>query len=562
MSNSDRQRVVRNFLPVASNPRRGKEQFKDFVNNGNLYFSTKESVSYGDGALWESSQLRSVGRKAHGWFFILSWAAAFSELDEEDQSDLIFNFSRLIERWMEKSKDPKSMAFHDETTAQRVMNLCFVLDAFGSSLPRKIRQLTDSIIENDLELLNSESFYAGVNNHGMFQDMAILFAISYGRRSEEAERLEDFALSRLASYFSVSYTADGIHNENNPYYHMAISRHMKSVLDYANIVGKSHAFEGMQSVFEHADKYAAFSLTPGGHFPPISDTIVRQISRIDATRSFGEGWLLGAVTRGDQGKLPREKVFVAESSGYGICRTGWTNDSDTYVFFSSAYNADYHKHADELSLYVYANGYEVISESGTHGYERNHPFTQYAYSSFAHNTLIVDNQGLPRVERTKAHLTTLTDTGSNEDQLDVMGRTQRYAGVDWTRQLSATANSDADEPIVVRDRIVAEDKHNYKILWHFGSEISSTINGSVVELFIRGSDKKIGELAWFGSDVVSVEKFRGVTEPNVQGWKFPRAGEAEEADCLQFEFEGTSVFVEWQISLKDFLMRQPHALLE
>lgn len=554
MVNLSRKDIVKKFLPVVPNARLGVARFNDFVERGDVYFSTKESVAYENGGLWDSSQLRSVGRKAHGWFFVLSWAAAFSEMDAKGKTELVWSFGRLLKLWNYKAQDPETMAFHDETTAQRLMNLSFSLDVFDEALDQDVRALADEIIERDLDLLVSEDFYAGVNNHGMFQDLGILFAVSYGRRPDVADSLEDFALSRLAEYFSVSYTTDGIHNENNPYYHMAISRHMKSVLEYANSVQKGEAFESLRFVFEDADKYAAFSLTPGMHFPPISDTIVRRISRVDATRSFGDGQLLGAVTRGKQGKLPTEKVFVAESSGYGVSRTGWIDELDTYVFFSSAYNADYHKHADELSLYVHANGHELIAESGTHGYQRDHPFTKYAYSSFAHNTLIVDGKGLPRVERNRAHLTTLTDTGSTQEQLDVVGRTQRFHGVDWTRRVVSSVNDASASPIVVRDRVVSEESHNYKILWHFGSSVVSAIVGGVVELSIRDSGQKIGELSWFGSPVASIEKFRGVKEPFIQGWKFPRAGEAEEADCLQFAFDSKDILVEWRINVvEDFM---------
>ncbi|GAB3595796.1 hypothetical protein GCM10027580_20860 [Corynebacterium faecale] len=444
------------------------------------------------------------------------------------------------------------MVFHDETTAQRVMNLSFALHTLQPVLSKETRKAVDAIIKRDLVLLSTPEFYAGVNNHGMFQNMAILFALSYGHCETQSRALEDFALARLAAYFVSCYTADGIHNENNPYYHMAISRHVRSVLDYAESLGKGNFFGSLRSVFDHADEYAAFSLTPGGHFPPISDTLVRPISKRDAIRTFGNGWLLGAVTGGDEGRLPTKKVFVAESSGYGICRTGWTGELDTYVFFHAAYNSDYHKHSDELSLYIYANGHELITESGTHGYERDHPFTKYAHSSFSHNTLLVDGAGLPRTDRQKAHLTSLSDTGSSEDCLDVTGRTLRFEGVDWTRRVQASSDSKLGRPIIVQDRILSEKEHSYTILWHFGSELVSQVVGSTVELRLRDSGVKVCEMGLSGAEVLSIEKYRGETQPSVQGWKFPKPGEAVEADCLQFEFSGVSVEIDWTISLTGF----------
>lgn len=104
-------------------------------------------------------------------------------------------------------------------------------------------------------------------------------------------------------------------------------------------------------------------MTPDGKFPPISDTKVVTLAPRQAVSTYGKGYFLGAITQGKEGNLPATGSYIAEQSGYAIYRDGWSRDS-SMLFFSAAYNADYHKHSDELSIYFYSKEHEILREAG------------------------------------------------------------------------------------------------------------------------------------------------------------------------------------------------------
>lgn len=144
---------------------------------------------------------------------------------------------------------------------------------------------------------------------------------------------------------------------------------------------------------------------------------------------------LYVVTKGKKGKAPTEDDKVFPKSGYAIFRNDWSKEEKaTYVLFTAAYHVDYHKHSDDLNLYIYSNG-EIITEAGPNGYNYKDPFTEYAYSSFAHNTLIVDGKGLPRTDR-QYEKVYLSDYEINKDKVEATGINLRYTGVEHSRTVS------------------------------------------------------------------------------------------------------------------------------
>src|SRR5699024_1875773 len=76
-----------------------------------------------------------------------------------------------------------------------------------------------------------------------------------------------------------------------------------------------------------------------------------------------------AVTQGLLGNTPRLNSLVAADTGVAIFREDWEDPSSVYIYFSAAYNSDYHKHSDELSVYLVHRGIEILREAGPNGYE-------------------------------------------------------------------------------------------------------------------------------------------------------------------------------------------------
>lgn len=528
---------------------------RHFLTTGELQIRNHPGFLASDASLFSAENDRSFGRQAHGFIAATDWRGAHKVLPDADRRKLVSRVQEMLNTWKSTSTSNSgsrpTMAFHDETTAQRALNLISFRHVYGADLDEECDNLLRAIIEQDLELLTSEDFYAGVNNHGMFQDIALLVASELYDHAIRPDAMRSQAFTRLYEYFSTCYTSDGIHVENNPTYHVMISRYLSQVVTYAELRAAGKEFAKLSSVLSAAEEYAAHAVTPRGMFPPISDTAVRQLDTKSEASVFPGELYRGAITLGREGVVPQERSYIAENTGYAIHRSDWGDPKASYIYFSAAYNADYHKHSDELSLYVMNDGVELIREAGPFGYDRKNPKTGYGFSSQAHNTLLVDGRGLPRTDA-KKDLTTLENVNSSPTTLHVRGRTGRYSGVSWTREL-VVEDSGAQAPVIVKDSVRSSAEHNYQILWHFGPDITVLARSAAAELFLSDG-RKVGELTWSGSAATSVRLTRGQSTPEVQGWAFPRMGESVPATVLTVSFSAADIDVEWSLRTRDFLI--------
>lgn len=512
------------------------------LNDGEIAVDLGQFEHFDPDSFWSAERARSEGRKAHAWFFLREWSSAADQIDDSKKLDVVKKLMEVHPSWESAAEEPGSMAFHDETTAQRTINTGVFIRKYAAEIEALGFTRLLEQHEETIELLASDDFYAGRNNHGMFQDIALLVSHALGFASDEQENI---AVDRLTQYFDTCFTQDGVHTENNPTYHLMVSVSLRKVTKYLALTGRNHNPEHLEELLAKADEYAAYCVLPNGEFPPISDTKVEVLTPQRARSVYGNGKFLGAVSNGKHGTLPDSLNFVAEHSGYAIFRTGWDKKA-AFAMLSAAYNDDYHKHSDELSLYVYANGHALLAEAGPNGYQYRDPKTAYAFSSFAHNTLIVDGRGLPRVDE-KAHLTTL----EKYSDTDVEGRTQRFEGVDWSRRVNADEWA-SDGRLLISDSIKCDSKKNLKLLWHLGSETVPVIRGNVVEIFSRASNEKLAELYLSGAPVDAVRRYYNQERPTVQGFAFPSMGVSVPTWVVEFEFNSDSETIDWDFRTKNF----------
>lgn len=539
--------LVERFIPRAR-VEGAVEVARNFLNHDELLLDPGEVYSYGEGDIWSPQQTRHVGRKAHGWFFLRYLTAAHPQLTEEERVEVGCKIDRFLGVWHDVSSQSGSMAFHDETTAQRAINFAAYSNTFSDSLTVDEQLAVESLLHDDADRLQDPNFYAGLNNHGMFQNIALLVLFHY---RDCSPAVEDLAIRRLRDYFDHSFTVDGIHIENNPSYHLMVSTYLRKFSEYIDERGLEAVGDHLHSLLEKADLYAAHALNPAGFFPPISDTSHHSITAQRARNTFDTGYLEFSASNGQQGKQPPTLDFVAEQSGYAMVRSGWSKDS-TQLFFSAAYNDDYHKHSDELSVYLYAKGREILREAGPNGYQYSDPFTKYAFSSAAHNTLLVDGEGLPRIDGKQA-LTRLEDLRQNPGNFEVKGVTERFPGVKWDRTISCSADFSA--PLIIKDSVKSDTEHKYSLIWHFGQDVVPQIRGNFIELFDRNSAEKLAEMYVSGTPSSTVEGFLGLRHPRVQGYQFPKMGVPKPAHAVEFSYQldgNEDLQVTWEVRFSDF----------
>lgn len=536
-------------LPAASS-RAARDRAKQFLDHGVISSSTFDGLRFEDGAIWSSRIPRSHQRFVHGLLFLVDWYKTVLE-DESTRSRAAVAAWDIVDSWSTQHEDrdlSPSMAYHDETTAQRLINLVTLNPYIEELVPGKVDALS-RLMRSTAELLATDDFHAGGNNHGMFQDLALVYWATMCASEHDPLRMKFFekAMARLRLYFGECFTVDGVHVENTPTYHLMIARKLDNVRTIAEAAGHPDAIF-YATLIHRAEKYATHALMPDATYPPISDTQQIDIGQSGMERVFTSPEFLFAISKGKRGSKPSEKTLVLPHSGYAIYRSDWGDPDATFAFFSAAYNANYHKHSDDLSLFIRSRSIELLSESGPYSYDYKDPLSKYAYSQFAHNSLVVDGKSLPRTDDRQERVT-LESVEERQDGFTVIGTNGRYDDVLHERTLEIRETAGSPEFNIV-DSISASSKHEYQLLWNVGTQVSVVLHSHGFELVHK--DEKMLDLAIDTTTAVAISLHEGRMRPRPLGWRFPKFGEKHPAKVISVAFKGENARLRTKIRLANF----------
>jgi hypothetical protein len=288
----------------------------------------------------------------------------------------------------------------------------------------------------------------------------------------------------------------------------------------------------VETLLSRAGSYATNVIMPNGHFPPISDTTKIGL-RSNVGKLFDEEFDY-ACSAGKQGKKPTQKTIVYSESGYGIYRSDWESVGATYLLFQAAYNNDYHKHSDDLSVVLYANGRELITEPGPFSYNYKDPYSKYAYSQFSHNNIVVNNTSTLRTDENRSTVK-IIESSIGEEDFKVTGETGRLKGVKHRRTIHVTGAA-RKESISVIDHLQSDDICEYSQHWNIAPGLDVVTHGNGFEVF--DGSKKVLDASIEIDKPINVETFRGVTKPRVLGWSFPSFGEKVPTNVVKVSFSG------------------------
>lgn len=542
--------VVLSLLPQAKGDA-STARAMNFVENRTISSPNFADVKYDNGGIWSKPFPRSQQRYLHGFIFFVDWFETVLTAKETAHQAATMAVA-LVRDWEElhpKPSDAEPMAYHDETTAQRLLNLMSLQIRVRIVEPDLDKQVLEPLISSTADLLATDDFHSAGNNHGMFQDLALLYwsILSASDGGDRPETYFNIAMLRLRAYFSECFTEDGVHVENTPTYHLMVSRQVANVQRIASIANHPDASFYAQLI-SRAERYATHALMPDGVYPPVSDTQQTPVNRAGMHRVFTSPEFAYASSAGTHGRPPQERWLVLPESGYAVYRDQWGHVGATYAFFSAAYNADYHKHSDDLSFFLRSKEIDLLSESGPFSYDYKDPFSRYAYSQYAHNSLVVDGASLPRTDDKKDRVT-LELVEERSDGFVVVGKNARYGDVVHQRTVSVTDGSGVPS-FDLEDSVSSSTEHQYELLWNLGTEVQVTLHGQGFELFHE--NKKVMDLMFSATVPTTISLHEGVEKPKPLGWRFPKFGEAVPAKVVVVKFTGTNVKLATKIRLSDF----------
>jgi hypothetical protein len=339
--------------------------------------------------------------------------------------------------------------------------------------------------------LSDEENYTGETNHGLFEDAGLYLMGAYAAELPESTEWREHAENRFLETLARHVEFDeGVHKEQSPSYHFYIRDVVKRLNEQAGIGG-----ERLAVLVRKLDAAAGWMVMPDGTMTPFGDTDLEQAP---------------AFARESAEAADGMQAFL--ETGYAFVRR-----EGSYLGMTCCYHSDAHKQADELSWSLFENGHLVVGEAGRYGYrDEKDPARIYARASHGHNVLIVDDESFPWRDRA-AYGSGLLATGEGDGWYAILGRNPLVEPVDHRRVLLYRPG----ELVLVVDRVEADEEHTIDRRLHFGPElVAAKREGAVVA---QDEDGKLLATLFDASEgSVEISIARGVEEPRMDGWTFPR----------------------------------------
>jgi hypothetical protein len=429
-------------------------------------------------------------------------------------------------------------AWYDMAVGMRAYRLAYLIDigARESALKREDLIVLVASLRVHLSVLSNDSQFRAHSNHGIYQAAGQMVAALRLPELPEAAAAASEGLGRLQSLMQRHFDEDGVHLEHSPGYHLMVLRSLLRL----RTVGIIRDPE-LLATLNRAENAMSWFVAPVGTLPTVGDTDRLAKSTL-ADDNVAEPALLFALSQGRAGTAPAETSRVFESAGYVVARDGWFSGaafaSSSYLLQSCGFHSRVHKHADDLSFVWYADGADLLADSGRYGYiGRTEPDSQlgkagfyysdpdrvYVESTRAHNCVEVDSRSYSR-RSVKPYGSALLSASSDPATglVTTLAAATHFRSVNHTRLLIHRPG----HWLLVVDHAIgrAADRHRFVQRFQFGPELDLVEFGQrSLRFSIPGASRDV--LAFQLGDANPVSPVRGQTEPELLGFVSRRPGE-------------------------------------
>lgn len=439
-------------------------------------------------------------------------------------------------------------AWHDHGTALRAEQLGLLIhyvenrSLWGATEDQTARStLADACVVHGHTLMG-ECFYSRHTNHGLEQSRVLLMlgvAIRPALPAEAAQWVETASL-RIKAELTHSFTAEGVHVENSPAYHVFVFKVFLGLIDSFQGCGLEELENWREQIGPKALEYLSRIIRPDGLLPIIGDT-----EALPVTDSFSRAFagstayleFLYVQTKGAKGRRPRSLHRIYPRSGYAIFRSDWHVGAEfvqaMHLVFKAGALSNYHRQQDDGSLILYGFGEDWIIDSGLYNYDQKSPIRQYMRARAAHNVWILDRQESRLKDPAAAWR--VIDFAESGPTPFVQAESHAYEGARMVRRVSVFRKNG----FRVHDVIAALDGQAVtgKSLWHVPLDKEVLVIGSAEVLIRSRTSKHQLRIRIQGDAPSEVRLLRGQSSARVLSVVSTKTGKSTDSQALSVAYE-------------------------
>lgn len=454
------------------------------------------------------SSSNSFPFQIHGFYMLDTLTSAY-ELNGNEQ--YLAYGREMIKSWdpkfpVDKYKTLYKWAYNDHGVALRTMALINYWNEYRFS-----NQNTNAAFHSQLlrmiyehaELLATYSFYRPKNNHGIFQDIALLMVADTFPEMDKSQKWKEIAKTRFKAQIDHGVSATGLHMEHSPGYQLYIYQMLISMVDWTEKNGYDLDEESKRRI-RLMPTHLTYMLKPNLKFVQFGDTYaeVMKTNAFKYVEQYPE--LLYSLTAGAKGMKP-EKNIIQEDNQYVFFRQHWGENEpfDQAIAFgmTAGFNGMPHKHFDDLSIDLYGFGADYIVETGRYGYAR----AQERYSVFngdAHNSIQIEGEQFPLTLDKVGQSAILESKQLPSGDYYTVGKHSLMTGTTHQRAVWY----DREQTFVIHDTIAANETKTFLQRFHLapGFEITKQGENEIVATNTDGRTLDLIQIPTTGDKVLTV----------------------------------------------------------
>lgn len=483
---------------------------------------------------WEKPSNIEAGLLS-GWKFYyhsLAWLEPLRRHHRSIPDDrFTATYLQLITEWLSRygipplplpsQKAPGDYTWYDMATAWRTMVIIGALSMTEDN-ENYLRHL-----ETHAEALSNEAYYAGIGNHALHQNYALLSAALVLNRNDYFQ----LALNRTQALRAISIDDEGVSLEGSVGYHLfnldwwANMKHQLDVVD--SLVDGAHNI-----LIPDMRPFLRCAVAPDGKIVPLGDSTMSKGLYRNVVNEYpaefvryieSDPYLLYALTCGLEGE-PAPETMRAFADGFWFSRAN-TKDrraeqqSHASIRFGNGLATRVHAHDDAGSITFYPRGIRVLEDGGLFGYYGGAK-REFVKSNLAHNVVAVEGR---KYYRSAVSVLESSHSGQNFDVATV-----RITAIEKARWTRIVAHARDEDFLFIQDHVTGNGAP-YKQLFNLGDGFEA------VELREGRLDAQNGagtkvSLIWL-NEKTQLGLVRGKETP-LMGWRSTFEGELHPVTCV------------------------------
>lgn len=406
---------------------------------------------------------------------------------------------------------PTGFLWDDHAIAARVMVFSKFWRVYRrhSSFQYSDAQLLIQAVSRGARFLAKDDHYTYSTNHGVMQNLALLYVAVAFPKLAKVEQYKNLAVKRLHPQLKFYINDEGVVLEHSSGYHELGVILVGSILRNMTLLGMPIP-PVWREKYEKATQVYNTLLRPDGTLPMIgnSSNLAKTAVAITQFDSSGQA----SVLRPPPERRPRSDVFIAPVAGYALWWDGLEHWPDTRKLSQTVTTWSYfeghgHKHADEMSVLLWAKGQSWWSNVGYWPYGREHQAAAISWSGSNAPHLVGEQYNAVRS-------TELLNKGVGERSVFLELARTRLDGFSARRQLMRLG----DDLWLIIDAVDDSRNRPWRNIWtSFPNVIvQQTDLKNIFSLYSAQVKASLG-VSFISSENISIDKVTGGESP-LAGW--------------------------------------------